>query len=762
MAPYSYNGRTYVDVDNDSDSSSSDSGGSSSSDTDSGGGGSSSSTSSSGGGGGTRDVLIDGEGNVIDDNLTGDDYLGGSSGFSGAPSSQPEDSDTDSDNSSGSRDPERAKELERKAQEAQIENTINSTKDIDISDKSTKELRNLRQRENQQVIKQSILQTPLNARRVKKRRRSNNSISESFNLSDDAKRSLVSQDPSLSFSRPNQINSQQAIDKQQEDFVFSTQREFASGTNIPRESFFDREVSFSGKPGTGRTQELRQGNQAFNTPTSAGLKAGSDTEEFLLNIGASKRFSENVGKGVSGATALGSSAALGVVKAPEEAAKLVENPGTRPSEIIEESKNIRSGKIADTASQATLLAGTSIQDEARLASKTFDTGIAVSGAGSAGFGVSSGGLVRGVNAPTIGINTPGTPKAVKGLSDSLSKKAGSTKDFIKGDLGTEIENQGFTFRNTRSQIKSEIDRQRNSEGPLDIADIEEDVRSGNLESQLERIPENEGGNRELVIGQVDTENQGVASVFRVERPRTRKDVVKDVPKNAERFFEDLNEKSTSRKGQLGGQKVIQRKKTESEKQSDITDEEINDLLNSIQERRPRQRDVADEFSETSRRTRSRFDSLEDTANPPIITPSVDQVESASFETSTGQSFEELSNEAFGSTSQSQGQGSGLGQVFDTRQNTKSRRDRPTVSESRLLRDRDVPPPGDTDRSDDREDNNEEDSFLDLFGRKQEQSVKRSVGADLLNIEKDSGLDPTNPLSLRGSAPSTDFDINTEI
>jgi hypothetical protein len=202
--------------------------------------------------------------------------------------------------------------------------------------------------------------------------------------------------------RPNTITAE-GID--QPEYVFSTQREFGSGTNIPGESFLDRGRSFSGLQGT-EIEGSAFANRAFENPGTIGLKTQRDTTDFLQNLGVNQQFSENFGRSVGATTTLGLGTVQGTAELPEDLQELAENPAQKIGSEAKQFSQANRGKIAETPSQAVLLADTSFQEQSRLGQEAVGAGLGLAGAGVTGFGIRSGGAVRGVNAPTFGSRSP--------------------------------------------------------------------------------------------------------------------------------------------------------------------------------------------------------------------------------------------------------------------------------------------------------------------------------------------------------------------
>jgi hypothetical protein len=248
--------------------------------------------------------------------------------------------------------------------------------------------------------------------------------------------------PSMQGPQPNTMTAE-APDQ---GFLYSNQREFASGTNIPGETFLDRDVSYSGLPGT----ELNPPAPAFTSPAGIGLNTAKDTERTLENIGFSDQFSENFGTSVGVTTTLGVGALQGISQLPQDIQEFAEDPEEKISEEIQGFRRANTGQVSSDPDTAAFLAGSSFQERAELSQQALGAGIALGGLGSAGSGLASGGLVRGVNAPTV---SPEVSSAVTALPRAGIRKTGDAatgvknqltpggfdettfRDFLAGDLG---------------------------------------------------------------------------------------------------------------------------------------------------------------------------------------------------------------------------------------------------------------------------------------------------------------------------------------
>lgn len=195
--------------------------------------------------------------------------------------------------------------------------------------------------------------------------------------------------PSITAERPDR----------EEAFLYSTNREYAQGTNIPGESFFDfSQPTTTGIEGTGVTQ---LSPEPFPSPAGQGLQTQREVSGFLQDLGVDEQTATNIGRSIGTAEIVGRSATTGIVEAPEQVSRFIEDPEEELERTIQGLERTETAQVATTPEEAIVLGGSDVQERARLRQESFGAELAIGGVTSAGAGVAAGGAVRGVNAPTF-------------------------------------------------------------------------------------------------------------------------------------------------------------------------------------------------------------------------------------------------------------------------------------------------------------------------------------------------------------------------
>lgn len=262
--------------------------------------------------------------------------------------------------------------------------------------------------------------------------------------------------------------------EREESFTFATNRELAQGTDIPGEKFFDRsQPTTTGLEGIGVTNI---DPETFTKPAAQGLQTQRDVSEILQSVGVDQQTAKSVGRSIGTGEATIRSATGGIVEAPQQVSRFVENPEEEIERTVEGLEKTETGQVATTPEEAVILAGSDVQERADIRQEVFGGSLALSGVGTAGAGIASGGAVRGVTAPTTRLTrTQPEIETERFQGQFLENRLAASETDVTPE-GEIAQGQQFVETGTRGQTRGVIGEESTqgvTEQPLTFIRVED-------------------------------------------------------------------------------------------------------------------------------------------------------------------------------------------------------------------------------------------------------------------------------------------------